>query len=66
MDGKVIEDEIGKYVHNFIRDEEFTAGIIGKGDYIIVSTDKRVAIASGIVSNVTDCSCTVRLERCVA
>ncbi|XP_075223339.1 DNA replication helicase/nuclease 2 [Lycorma delicatula] len=63
LENKTVEEHKGKFSHTFFRDKEFTAGVISKGTYLIVSTDKRVAIASGIVSDVTRNSCTIELER---
>lgn len=63
-----VTNEGDAFVHVFSsgdkgREVDFTAGNFLAGDYLIVSTDKRIAVAAGRVINVTMSTITLCLER---
>ncbi|XP_039281622.1 DNA replication ATP-dependent helicase/nuclease DNA2-like [Nilaparvata lugens] len=57
----VLKDS-GRYNHVFRREKELS-DLIALNDYLVVSTEKRVAIASGFVKNISSCEFTISLER---
>lgn len=68
LDGHVTEDE-NKYFHTFTRENQENIDslqsviAINPGDYVIVSTVKRIAIAAGHVQSFTKTSISILLER---
>lgn len=71
--GKVVESDTGKfdYVHTFIRSpnaavqNDFSGTELNCGDYVVVSTDTRFAVAGGIIKIITSDSLTIFLDRYV-
>lgn len=60
----VIEEQSGEYIHEFRTDSlDFASFDFVIGNYLIVSTMKRLAIASGIVIGITQNTITLVLER---
>lgn len=66
LNENVVDNQAGEYIHEFRADcLDFASFDFDVGNYLIVSTMKRLAIASGIVIAVTQHTITLNLERCV-
>lgn len=62
----VIEEENDRYKHTFVKEPTsnvFMKSLINDGSYVVVSTDKRPSIASGIVSRKETNSISITLDR---
>lgn len=64
LNENVIEEQSGEYIHEFQTDAlDFASFDFAVGNYLIVSTMKRLAIASGIVVAIAQKTITMVLER---
>lgn len=64
LNENVIDNHSGDYIHEFRTDSlDFASFDFDIGNYLIVSTLKRLAIASGIVIAVAQHTITLNLER---
>lgn len=64
LNENVIEEQSGEYIHEFRSNAlDFTSFDFAIGNYLIVSTMKRLAIASGIVVAIAQKTITLVLER---
>lgn len=64
LNENIIEEQSGEYIHEFHTNTlDFTSFDFAVGNYLIVSTMKRLAIASGIVVAITQKTITLILER---
>lgn len=60
------DDINGIYEHSFEKnafDKDLYSNGITEGNYVLISTDKRTAIASGFVTSLTPITISVSLER---
>lgn len=64
LNENVIEEQSGEYLHEFRTDTlDFASFDFAIGNYLIVSTIKRLAIAAGIVVAISQNTITLVLER---